>query len=78
MRRLNLSTSMTVDGAATTGTISYSGLTSPTITEIGDNPDVSVASDGVCTFTALGPDSEVVTVKVQDADGYFIQGGRVS
>jgi len=74
MRRLNLSTTLSVAGDATSGAIAYSGLTSPTITEIGDNPDVSVASDGVCTFTALGPDSEVVTVKVQDADGYFIQG----
>ena len=74
MRRLNLSTALTVAGDATTGTIAYSGLTSPTITEIGDNPDVSVSSGGVCTFTALGSGSEVVTVKVQDAAGYFIQG----
>ena len=74
MRRLNLTTSMIVTGDATTGAVSYTGLTSPTITEIGDNPDVSVASDGVCTFTALGSGSEVVTVKVQDAAGYFIQG----
>jgi len=74
MRRLNLTTSLIVAGDATTGSIAYSGLTSPTITEIGDNPDVSVASDGVCTFAALGSGSEVVTVKVQDAAGYFIQG----
>lgn len=74
MRRLNLGTSLSVAGDATTGTITYSGLTSPTVTEIGDNPDVSVASDGVCTFAALNSSSEVVTVKVQDAAGYFIQG----
>ena len=74
MRRLNLSTALAVAGDATTATISYSGLTSPTVTEIGDNPDVSVSSGGVCTFTALGSGSEVVTVKVQDAAGYFIQG----
>lgn len=74
MRRLNLTTSLTIAGDATTGSIAYSGLTSPTITEIGDNPDVSVASDGVFTVAALGVASEVVTVKVQDAAGYFIQG----
>lgn len=74
MRRLNLSTSLTVAGDATSGTISYSGLTSPTVTEIGDNPDVSVATDGVCTFAELVDASETVTVKVQDAAGYFIQG----
>lgn len=74
MRRLNLSTTLTVAGDVTTGTISYSGLSSPTVTEIGDNPDVSVASDGVCTFAALGSGSEAVTVKVQDAAGYWISG----
>ena len=40
MRRLNLTTSLIVAGDATTGSIAYSGLTSPTVTEIGDNPDV--------------------------------------
>lgn len=75
MRRLNLSTSLTVAGDVTTGAISYSGLTSPTVTEIGDNPDVTVASDGSFTLAAaLVSGSEAITVKVQDAAGYFIQG----
>lgn len=75
MRRLNLTTSLIVTGDATTGAIAYSGLTSPTVTEIGDNPNVSVASGGVFTLAQnLGSDSEEFTVKVQDAAGYFIQG----
>lgn len=75
MRRLNLTTSLTIAGDATTGSIAYSGLTSPTVTEVGDNPDVSVGTDGSFTLAdALADGSEVVTVKVQDAAGYFIQG----
>lgn len=75
MRRLNLSTTLSVAGNATSGAIAYSGLTSPTVTEVGDNPDVSVASDGAFTLASqLVTGSEVVTVKVQDAAGYFIQG----
>ena len=72
MRRLNLSATVTVAGDATTGSIAYSGLTSPTVTEIGDNPNVSVASGGVFTLAQnLGSDSEEFTVKVQDAAGVF-------
>lgn len=75
MRRLNLSTALTIAGDATSGSIAYSGLTSPTVTEIGDNPDVTVASDGGFTLASrLITSSESVTVKVQDAAGYFIQG----
>jgi len=75
MRRLNLSTTLSVAGDVTTGNIAYSGLTSPTVTEIGDNPDVTVSSDGTFTLAQnLGSDSEAFTVKVQDAAGYFIQG----
>lgn len=75
MRRLNLATSLTIAGDATSGSISYSGLTSPTVTEVGDNPDVTVASNGAFTLASrLVTGSESVTVKVQDAAGYFIQG----
>lgn len=75
MRRVNLSTSITVAGDATSGSVGYFGFTSPTVTEIGDNPDVTVASDGTFTLAAaLEAGSEALTVKVQDAAGYFIQG----
>lgn len=75
MRRLNLATEIIIPGDATEGNISYVGLTSPTVTEIGDNPDVTVAADGAFLLASeLLDTTERVTVKVQDALGYFIQG----
>lgn len=74
MRRLNLTTSLTIAGDATTGSIAYSGFTSPTVTEIGDNPNVSVSSGGVFTLAQnLGSDSETIAVRVEK-DGYAIEG----
>lgn len=75
MRKLNLSTALTVAGDATTGNISWVGLTNPTVTEVTDNPDVTVNADGSFTLGAgLESGSESVTVHVEDAGGYWIEG----
>ena len=74
MRRLNLTTSLAIAGYATSGAISYSGFTSPTVTEVGDNPDVTVSSDGSFTLASrLVSASETIAVRVEK-DGYAIEG----
>lgn len=75
MRRLNLTSTLTVAGDATTGTISYRGFSSPTVTQIGTpNDDIDLETDGTFALAeGLGDASEAMTVRVEE-DGYWIEG----
>lgn len=76
MRKLGLPANQRVPGDSTTGTLSHRGLVSPTVTQIGTpNPDVSVSSSGLLTLArVLGTDSEAIRVRVEDSEGYAIEG----
>lgn len=76
MRRLNLTTSLTVRGDVSTGSLVYKGFDEPVVTQLDTTtPDVVVAEDG--TFTLADPlegDSAIARVHIEDAQGYWIEG----
>lgn len=75
MRRLNITTALSIAGDATSGAIQYRGFTTPTVTQLGTpNADVTLAEDGGFTLGAgLEDTSETVVVRVEE-DGYAIEG----
>lgn len=76
MRRLDLTTELTVAGDVTTGMLRFKGFGAATVTQLGTtNPDVSVAEDGTFTLAApLESDNAIATVHIEDANGYWIEG----